>query len=70
MVGEIRAFGLLRGARGQTPADIDAIVDVLVRTSALAVDFPDILEMDINPLIVMDRGGGALAADVRIGIGG
>jgi acetyl coenzyme A synthetase (ADP forming)-like protein len=70
MVGEIRAFGLLRGARGQNPADIDAIVDVLVRTSALAVDFPDILEMDINPLIVMDRGGGALAADVRIGIGG
>jgi acyl-CoA synthetase (NDP forming) len=70
MVAEIRAFGLLRGARGQAPADIDAIVDVLVRTSALAVDFPDILEMDINPLIVMDRGGGALAADVRIGIGG
>jgi acyl-CoA synthetase (NDP forming) len=70
MVGEIRAFGLLRGARGQAPADIDAIVDVLVRTSALAVDFPDILEMDINPLIVMDRGNGALAADIRIGIGG
>jgi acetyl coenzyme A synthetase (ADP forming)-like protein len=70
MVSEIRAFGLLRGARGQAPADIDAIVDVLVRTSALAVDFPDIVEMDINPLIVMDRGGGAVAADVRIGIGG
>lgn len=70
MVTEIRAFGLLRGARGQAPADIDAIVDVLVRVSALAVDFPDITEMDINPLIVMDRGGGAVAADVRIGIGG
>jgi acetyl coenzyme A synthetase (ADP forming)-like protein len=70
MVSEIRGFGLLRGARGQAPADIDAIVDVLVRVSALAVDFPDITEMDINPLIVMDRGGGAVAADVRIGIGG
>lgn len=70
MVSEIRAFGLLRGARGQAPADIDAIVDVLVRVSALAMDFPDITEMDINPLIVMDRGGGAVAADVRIGIGG
>ena len=69
MVSEIRAFGLLRGARGQAPADIDAIVDVLVRVSALAVDFPEITEMDINPLIVMDRGGGAIAADVRIGIG-
>lgn len=70
MVTEIRAFSLLRGARGQAPADIDAIVDVLVRVSALAVDFPDITELDINPLIVMDRGGGAVAADVRIGIGG
>jgi acyl-CoA synthetase (NDP forming) len=70
MISEIRAFGLLRGARGQAPADIEAIVDVLVRVSALAVDFPDITELDINPLIVMDRGGGAVAADVRIGIGG
>ncbi|HEX9093374.1 MAG TPA: acetate--CoA ligase family protein, partial [Coriobacteriia bacterium] len=42
----------------------------LVRVSALVTDFPDIVEMDINPLIVMDRGRGALAADVRIGIGG
>ncbi|MDO8916071.1 MAG: acetate--CoA ligase family protein [Coriobacteriia bacterium] len=70
MISEIRGFGLLRGARGQAPADIDAIVDVLVRVSALAVEFPDITEMDINPLIVMDRGGGAVVADVRIGIGG
>jgi len=69
MITEIRAFGLLRGARGQAPADIDAIVDVLVRVSALAVEFPQITEMDINPLIVLDRGGGAIAADIRIGIG-
>ncbi len=70
MVSDIRAFGLLRGARGQSPADIDAIVDVMVRVSALAVDVPEIVELDINPLIVMDRGGGAIAADIRIGIGG
>lgn len=70
MIAEIRAFPLLRGARGQRAADIDAIADVLVRVSALAIDFPEIMEMDVNPLIVMDRGGGALAADVRIGIGG
>ena len=69
MVSVLRAFGLLRGARCQAPADIVAIVDVLVGVSALAVDFPEITEMDINPLIVMDRGGGAIAADVRIGIG-
>lgn len=70
MISEVRAFGLLRGARGEKPADIDAIVDVIVRISALANDFDDILELDINPLMVMERGGGALAVDIRIGIGG
>lgn len=70
MISEIRSFMLLRGARGRKPADIDAVADVLVRTSRLAVDFPEILELDINPLIVRERGAGAVAADIRIGIGG
>jgi len=70
MLTEIRGFGLLRGARGQHPADLDAVIDVIVRTSALVSDFPDITELDINPLIVADKGGGACAADIRIGIGG
>ena len=70
MISEIRGYGILRGARGQSPADIDAIVDVICRVSALAVDVPEISELDINPLIVADRGEGAVAADVRIGIGG
>ncbi|MGB4581577.1 MAG: acetate--CoA ligase family protein [Coriobacteriia bacterium] len=70
MVSEIRAFGLLRGARGAAPADLDAIVDVICRVSALAMEFDDITELDINPLIVGDRGKGAIAADIRIGIGG
>jgi acetyl coenzyme A synthetase (ADP forming)-like protein len=70
MISEIRSFALLRGARGGTAADIDAIVDVLTRVSRLAMDFPEILELDINPLIVHERGGGAIAADIRIGIGG
>ncbi len=70
MIAEIRAFGLLRGARGAAPADIDAIADVICRVSALAMEFEDITELDINPLIVGDRGAGAIAADIRIGIGG
>jgi len=70
MLTEIRAYGLLRGTRGARPADIDAVIDVIVRVSALVVDFEDIVELDINPLIVQDGGGGALAVDVRIGIGG
>lgn len=70
MIGEIRGFGLLRGARGEAAADIDAIADTIVKVSWLAADFDDILEMDVNPLIVAERGKGAVAADVRIGIGG
>lgn len=70
MISEIRGFGLLRGARGQKPADIDAIADVLVAVSSLAVEHPEIVELDINPLIVGDSSAGVSAADVRIGIGG
>lgn len=70
MISEIRAFGLLRGARGAAPADIDAIADTICRVSALAMEFDDVTELDINPLIVGDRGQGAIAADIRIGIGG
>lgn len=70
MIGEIRAHALLRGARGEAPSDIEAIVDAICRVSALAMDFDDIAELDINPLIVGERGAGAIAADVRIGIGG
>jgi acetyltransferase len=70
MIQQTHAYGLLRGARGAEPSDIDAIADVLVRVSALAQDFPEIVELDINPLVVAPRGQGAIAADIRIGIGG
>jgi acyl-CoA synthetase (NDP forming) len=70
MIEDTRAYGLLKGARGAEPADVDAIADVLVRVSALVTDFPQIVELDINPLVVARRGHGAVAADIRIGIGG
>ncbi len=70
MISEIRSYALLRGARGRKPADIDAVIDVLARVSRLVSDFPDIMELDINPLFVFDKGHGAVAADIRIGIGG
>ena len=70
MIRGTRAYGLLRGARGAKPSDVDAIADVLVRVAALASDFPEIVELDINPLVVAQRGCGAIAADIRIGIGG
>lgn len=66
MMTEVRAFPLLSGSRGQKPADTGAIVEALLRCSQLVVDFPDILEMDINPLLVKPRGRGAVAADARL----
>ncbi len=64
MVSEIKGFPLLKGVRGRPPADIDALVDVLLKVSRLAVDLrEDISELDINPLMVLPRGQGVMVAD-------
>ena len=68
MVREIRSFPLLQGVRGERPADINALVDNILRLSQLVTDFPEIMEMDINPLIVFPEGGGTMAIDARITI--
>jgi acetyltransferase len=66
MIQEIRSFGLLRGVRGEPPADLDAAVDVLLRLSQLVTDFPEIVEMDINPLMIFEQGRGAVGVDMRL----
>jgi acetate---CoA ligase (ADP-forming) len=66
MLTQIRAHALLDGVRGQPPMDKPAIVDTLLRVSQLVQDFPDIIEMDINPLMVYHQGEGALALDMRL----
>ncbi len=66
MIQEIRSYGLLRGVRGEAPADLDAAVDVLLRLSQLVTDFPEIVEMDINPLMVFEQGRGAVGVDMRL----
>ena len=68
MISEIRAYQLLRGVRGEEPADIDGIVDSLLKLSQLVTDFPEIIEMDINPLMVMTSGKGVVAVDSRISV--
>lgn len=68
MIQEIQSFPLLQGVRGEKPADIPAIVDSIVRLSHMVTDFPEIVEMDINPLIVFPQGEGAIAIDARISI--
>lgn len=66
MLTQIRAHALLDGVRGQPPIDKHAIVDTLLRVSQLVQDFPEIIEMDINPLMVYPQGEGALALDMRL----
>jgi len=64
MLHELKSFPLLDGARGRSPADVDAVIDVLLKLSALAIDLKDELaELDINPLIVLERGRGVKALD-------
>jgi len=66
MIREINSFPLLRGVRGERPKDIAALRECLLRLSQLVTDFPEIIELDINPLIVREEGEGAVAADARI----
>jgi acetyltransferase len=66
MLDEIRAHSLLRGVRGRPPVDREALVETLLRVSQLVTDFPEIVEMDINPLMVYAAGRGAIALDMRL----
>jgi acetyltransferase len=69
-IRSIRTFPLLRGVRGEPPADIDTIEEVVLRISQLVTDFPEIVEMDINPLVVHNQGEGAIVVDARIILSG
>jgi acetyl coenzyme A synthetase (ADP forming)-like protein len=66
MVQEIRAYPLLRGVRGAKPADMEAVIEAILRVSQLVTDFPEIVELDVNPLMVQEQGAGAIAVDMRI----
>jgi acetyltransferase len=69
MIEGIKGVKLLRGYRGEPPSDLEAIAQSLLRLSQLVTDFPEIEEMDINPLIVLPSGSGARVVDARILIG-
>jgi acetyltransferase len=70
MMRETKTFPLLRGVRGEAEADIEAIEKSLLLLSQMAIDFPQIIEADINPLLVKKRGEGVVAIDARFIIGG
>lgn len=64
MIDEVKTAVILRGARGERPVDIEAIVKGIMSISSLVTDFPVIRELDINPLVLMNKG--AFALDARI----
>jgi acetyltransferase len=66
MVCGVKAYKLLQGARGTKPADIGEIENDLLRLSQLVSDFPFVDELDINPLIISEKSGEAVAVDGRI----
>ena len=70
MIREVRAFPILQGVRGEAPADLAALVEDILRLSQLVTDFPEISEIDINPLFVKPAGGGTVALDARISLAG
>ncbi|MFF5802616.1 acetate--CoA ligase family protein [Streptomyces sp. NPDC012746] len=64
MLTELRGHALLEGVRGAPPADVDALVEVVLRVQRMALELGDELsELDINPLMVLPRGQGAVALD-------
>ncbi len=66
MMQEMRSYKLLLGVRGEARADLSALEDALLRVSQLVTDFHEIVEMDINPLIVFEKGKGAMGIDMRL----
>lgn len=68
MVRSIKSYPLLTGARGTTPANIGQIEETLGRLSQLVTDFPFVDELDINPLMISEKNGEAIAVDGRIKI--
>ncbi|MEV5674331.1 MULTISPECIES: acetate--CoA ligase family protein [unclassified Streptomyces] len=64
MLGELRGRALLEGVRGGLPVDVDALVEVVLRVQRMALELgDDLTELDINPLVVLGRGQGAVALD-------
>jgi acetyl coenzyme A synthetase (ADP forming)-like protein len=66
MIESTKASRLLSGVRGEKPSDVKSIVECLQRLSQLVTDFPEVQELDINPLLVFEEGKGCKAVDARI----
>ena len=68
MISSIKTKKLLDGVRGEEPSDINKLSECIQRLSQLVSDFKEIKELDMNPVLVMEKGQGCKILDVRIGI--
>lgn len=66
MIDSIRGNRLLHGVRGEAPSDIELLAEIIQRVSQLVGEQPAIVEMDINPFVVFEKGGIAVDARVRV----
>jgi acyl-CoA synthetase (NDP forming) len=64
MIREIKSYPLLQGVRGQEPQDLDALADTLVRFSELPFLYPEIGEIDLNPVFLLSQG--MVVGDIRV----
>ena len=66
MIASVRGFPLLQGVRGERPSDLGALAEAIERVSQLAMELPEVVELDLNPMIVRPEGQGVMAVDARI----
>ena len=66
MIRGIRTYPLLEGVRGEPPSDVAALTEGLLRLSMLVTDFDEIQEVDLNPVVALERGKGCKVLDARI----
>ena len=64
---DTKVMGLLKGFRGEAPGDIDAVKSAIIRVARLTLDFPEISELDINPIFVYEKGSSALDIKIKLG---
>jgi acetyltransferase len=69
MVRAVRGFPVLQGMRGGPPGDLPALYEAIERVSQLAMEIPDVAELDLNPMIVRPAGEGIVAVDARVVLG-
>lgn len=66
MISEIQGFAILKGYRGKQPCDLQAVARCIARLSRMLTDHPEIVNLDINPLIAYEKGKGCVIVDAKI----